>query len=256
MKKFLVTLMILLTLTTCAEANDELDAAEVRLVCAVCSMGAYSSDESYLMRSMLTSRGWKIEKLSQKTNRADAKAYLVSKGDIKILTIAGTESIKDFEVDFRVGRVRLRGDSVPFDAEEKDLGDKIFVHRGFRDYADVVLSDGLAEYLISSLIKNPNETLYLTGHSLGGSVATVMATRLTDMGVPKSRLKVISFGAMAVGSHALARNYEDKIDLTRVVLRGDVLKKSLRALGYVHFGEILEYDENISLEPLNDNFEK
>ena len=246
MKKFLVTLMILLTLTTCAEANDELDAAEVRLVCAVCSMGAYSSDESYLMRSMLTSRGWKIEKLSQKTNRADAKAYLVSKGDIKILTIAGTESIKDFEVDFRVGRVRLRGDSVPFDAEEKDLGDKIFVHRGFRDYADVVLSDGLAEYLISSLIKNPNETLYLTGHSLGGSVATVMATRLTDMGVPKSRLKVISFGAMAVGSHALARNYEDKIDLTRVVLRGDVLKKSLRALGYVHFGEILEYDENIS----------
>ena len=240
--------MILLTLSHCAEANEELDAAEIRLVCAVCSMGAYSSDESYLMRSMLTSRGWEIEKLSQKNNRADAKAYLVSKGDIKILTIAGTESLKDFEVDFRVGRVKLRGDSIPLAADEKDVGDKIFVHRGFRDYADVVLDDGLAERLKTSLEKNPRETLYLTGHSLGGSVATVMATRLADMGVPKSRLKVISFGGMAVGSRALAKNYEDKIDLTRVVMRGDVIKKSLRALGYVQFGKTLEYEPSVTSE--------
>ena len=240
-------MMFALTLTTCAEAS-ELEDSEIRLVCAICSMGAYSDDESYLMRSMLSSRGWQIEKLSRKNNLADVKAYLVSKGDVKILTIAGTESLKDVEVDFRVGRVALNQNSAPLAADEKDSGDKVFVHRGFRDYADVVLSDGLSERLKSSLEKNPRETLYLTGHSLGGSVATIAAVRLADMGVAKSRVKVISFGALAVGSHALANNYADKIDLTRVVMKGDVLKKSLRALGYVQFGETLEYRQSVTSE--------
>ncbi len=245
-KIFLTTIIFFMSLIGVAEAADELDAAEIRLVCAVCSMGAYSDDESYLMRSMLVDRGWHIEKISQKTNRADAKAYLVSRGDAKILAIAGTETLKDVEVDFRVGRVHLNDNAAPLDADDKNSADKVFVHRGFRDYADVILSDGLAERLTSSLAENPNETLYLTGHSLGGAVATVVALRLSDAGVSKSRLKVITFGAPAVGSHALAKIYADKIDLTRVVMRGDIIKKSLRTLGYVHFGQTLEYRQNVT----------
>lgn len=248
MRNFLLTLtaiIFLLSLMNVSEASDELDAAEIRLACAICSMGAYSDDESYFMRSMLNERNWTIEKISQKNNRAEAKAYLVSKGDVKILAIAGTESLKDVEVDFRVGRVHLH-DNTTLGKNEKATADKIFVHRGFRDYADVVLSDGLAERLKASLEKNPNETLYLTGHSLGGAVATIAAIRLSDSGVDKTRLKVISFGAPAIGSHALAKNYADKIDLTRVVMKGDIIKKSLRALGYVHFGETLEYHQSIT----------
>ena len=47
---------------------------------------------------------------------------------------------------------------------------------------------------------------------------------------------------------ATAKIYEDRLDLTRVVLRGDVIKKSLRALGYVHFGETLDYRQSKSIE--------
>lgn len=240
MKKFLAVLLLLLSLTNGAAASDELDAAEIRLACAICSMGAYSDDASYLMRSELAARGWQIEKISRKNNRADAKAYLVGKGNVMILAIAGTESLKDVEVNFRIGRVQLNGNTA-LDADEKHSGDKLFVHRGFRDYADVVLGDGLAENLKTALAKNPRAKLYLTGHSLGGSVATVAAIRLNDMGVPKSQLKVISFGAPAVGSRALAAAYNDKLDVTRVVMKGDVVKKSLRVLGYVQFGKALEY---------------
>ena len=235
MKKFLLALIFLLNCSTCAA--DELDAAEIRLICAVCSVGAYSDDNSFFTRSMLTTRGWQIEKLASKNNRVETKAYLVSKGDIKILTIAGTENLKDVEVDFRVGRVHL--DGTPLD-KEKVSKDEIFVHKGFRDYADAVLSDGLAEQLITSLKKNPRETLYITGHSLGGAVATLAAIRLADSGVPTERLKIITFGAPAIGSKAFAASYENKIDLTRVVMKGDIIKKSLSKLGYVQFGKVLE----------------
>ena len=241
-KIILVTLIALLNFTTCAASDeDELNTAEIRLMCAVCSLGAYSGDESFLLRSMLASRGWTIEKLSKKNALDDAKAFLVSKGTVKILAVAGTESLKDVEVDFRAGRVPLN-DDVPLDEDEKRPGDKIFVHRGFRDYADVVLSDGLFERLQTSLTKNPDEKLYLTGHSLGGSVAIVMGLRLADAGVDKNRFAVVTFGSMAVGSRALAKSYEDKIDVTRIVMKGDVLNKSTRALGFVEFGEVVKYD--------------
>lgn len=241
---FFTAMIFFMRMTPCA-ADSELDAAEIRLACAICSMGAYSDDEGYLMRSMLTTRGWQIEKLSRKNNLADAKAYLASKGDVKILAIAGTESLKDVEVDFRLGRVQLNGNTA-LDAKEKHSGDKLFVHRGFRDYADVVLGDGLAERLKASLAQNPRETLYLTGHSLGGSVATIVGIRLADSGVSKAQLKVMTFGAMAVGSKALAAAYDGKLDLTRVVVKGDIVKKSLRALGYVQFGKALEYRQSAS----------
>lgn len=245
MKKFLAVIIFLLTLTNCAAASNELDDTEMRMICAICSMGAYSGKDSHLMRSMLTERGWQIETLSHKNNRANAKAYLVSKGNKKILTIAGTESFKDIEVDFRVGRVRLHEDG-SIDANKKIKSDEIFVHRGFRDYTDLVLSDGLAERLKNSLEENPNEILYLTGHSLGGAVATIAAIRLIDAGIPKDHLKVITFAAPAVGSKALANAYADKIDLTRILIKGDVIKKSLQEFGYVQFGKVLEYERNNS----------
>ena len=239
-KILLIALIVLINCTTCA-AQDKLDAAEIRLTCAVCSLGAYSGDESYLLRSMLAARGWTIEKLSKRNSLADAKAFLVSKGDVKILAVAGTETLKDVEVDFRAGRVPLN-DNVPLDDSVKRPGDKIFVHRGFRDYADVVLSDGLFERLKNSLTANPNEKLYLTGHSLGGSVAIVMGLRLIDAGVDKNRFAVITFGSMAVGSKALAKSYEDKLDVTRVVMKGDMLKKTTRALGFADFGDVIKCD--------------
>ena len=44
-KIFLFVLILLLNCSTCAA--EELDDAEIRLICAICSMGAYSDDESY-----------------------------------------------------------------------------------------------------------------------------------------------------------------------------------------------------------------
>lgn len=234
---FCFIIFSVITLTNEVQAKETLTEAdfetrEIQLICAMSSLAAYSDDKSFFVRSNLNARGWKINAITGGQNSVNVKAYTIEKTlhdgrTIKILTVAGTEDIKDVEADFKMGGVTLH----------KDESDGIFVHKGFRDYADATLADGVAEYLIEDLKNNPNETLYLTGHSLGGAVAIVIATRLNDMGVDKNRMKVITFGALAVGNKALAEEYENKIDLTRIEIKGDVVKKMFEPFGYVQFGE-------------------
>ena len=237
MKKFLIALIIFIfsANVACAEKNLDFEDAQMRLICALCSLSSYSGNESVLTREMLFSRGWRINAVEARNKRANAKAYLISREfednhKVKILVIAGTEDLKDVEVDFRIGKVSLH------EGEEN-----IFVHRGFRDYADTALSGGVKEVLVDELKNNPAETLYITGHSLGGAVALISAIRLIDAGVDKNQIKVITFGAPAIGNRALADAYENKIDLTRIGISGDIIKKSLQVLGYVHFGNYLNY---------------
>lgn len=237
MQKIFLTLMSLVIFSSSVNANENLtetdfETREIQLICAISSLAAYSDDRSFIVRSNLNSRGWKVNAITSGKNGVNVKAYVIEKTfydghTAKILVIAGTEDLKDIEVDFKLGGVTLN----------KDNSDGIFVHKGFRDYADATLADGVAEYLVEDLKNNPNETLYLTGHSLGGSVALVAAIRLSDMGVDKNRMKVITFGALAVGNKALADSYENKIDLTRIEVKGDVVKKIFAPFGYVQFGE-------------------
>ena len=238
MRKIFITFMCLIIFSTVTYAKEirtetEFERREIQLICAMSSLAAYSDDKSFLVRSNLSSRGWKIDALNFNKNGVKTKAYLIGKTFfdgriVKILVISGTEELRDVDVDFRLGGVNLHADK----------SDGIFVHKGFRDYADATLSEGVAEFLIDELKNNPNETLYLTGHSLGGSVAIVTAIRLNDMGVDKNRMQVVTFGALAVGNKAMADNYADKINLTRMEVKGDVVKKMFAPFGYVQFGEV------------------
>ena len=241
MRKIFITFMCLIIFSTVTYAKEirtetEFERREIQLICAMSSLAAYSDDKSFLIRSNLSSRGWKIDALNFNKNGVKTKAYLIGKTFfdgriVKILVISGTEDLRDVDVDFRHGGVNLHADK----------SDGIFVHKGFRDYADATLSEGVAEFLIDELKNNPNETLYLTGHSLGGSVAIVTAIRLNDMGVDKNRMQVVTFGALAVGNKALADNYADKINLTRMEVKGDVVKKMFSPFGYVQFGEVVTW---------------
>ena len=240
MRKILAVFLCLIFFANVASAeeNSDFETARTDLICALTSMAAYSNDTNIFTRSILTSRGWDIFGLKTQNSRANVKAYLIGKSlddgrKMKILVIAGTEDLKDVEVDFRVGRVGLLQDEVG--------ADEIFVHRGFRDYTDTALSGGVKEYLLEELEKNPAETLYITGHSLGGAVALMTAVRLCDAGADMNRIKVITFGAPALGNKNFSDAYQDKINLRRIAISGDVIKKSLQVLGYVHFGNFVEY---------------
>ena len=72
--------------------------------------------------------------------------------------------------------------------------------------------DGKEEMVAPYLKQHPDRRLYLTGHSLGGAVASLVAERLVEKGVPKAQVPVITFGAPAVGNKAFADVYGKRID--------------------------------------------
>ena len=236
----------------------ELPEAEMRLVCALSSMASYEDDNGILVRDMLKSYGWKMAIISDETKKANAKALIVSKtlndgSLVKVLAICGTNEIKDAEVDFRLRKVptNLKSDKINTVSDSNTGTDtkisedeQLLVHQGFNDYSDVILNNNLGINLFKELSNNPNEHLYLTGHSLGGAVAILTAEKLINLGIPTDRMKVITFGAPAVGNKGFVNEYKDKIHLTRVTMSGDPIKKSLQVLGYVHFGEVVKYNQN------------
>ena len=245
-KIFLTFIFMIIFSSSVQAAEKNFEAEEVRLVCALSSLAAYGDDKGYIARQILTSRGWTLYNLTDKKNAAYVKAYLFGKKfsddkSTKILVMTGTENIKDVEVNFRLGGVTFH----------KDASDGIFIHKGFRDYADFSLSGGVSEYIIDDLNANPNETLYVTGHGSGGAVATAVAARLCDMGIDKDRMKVVTFGSAAVGNKTFAKFYEDKIDLTRIEIKDDVAKKIFEPFGYVQFGKEIKYKPFKDSEPYN-----
>lgn len=76
------------------------------------------------------------------------------------------------------------------------------IHRGFDDAVDAVWAD------VSAALKStvPTQPLFITGHSLGGALAIIVAERLQrEMKIEASA--VYTFGAPRVGSSAFAGSY-------------------------------------------------
>ena len=237
-KLFISALMFtLIFLSNFAQANA-LNEVEIRLICALSSMASYEDDNGVLIRDMIASYGWNIEPIRDESSKANVKAIVISKqlddrSLMKILSICGTNDLKDAEVDLRLKRVPV-GSSIG--------SEEILVHQGFQDYADVILKDNFGTNLVKELAGNPNERLYLTGHSLGGAVAILTAVKLVNLGAASDQIEVVAFGAPAVGNKGFVNEYENKINLKRVTMSGDPIKKSLQVLGYVHFGEVVKYN--------------
>ena len=119
-----------------------------------------------------------------------------------------------------------------------------------------------------STYRRPGQTVWLSGHGLGGSLAVLAAYRLAEDGVPVQG--VYTFGQPRVGDSGLARNYAQQLGLSkdgsplyRIVYEADIVPrlkppyiKSKRPVTdtlspYVHFGSLVYVDGEgeISVNP-------
>lgn len=247
-------------------ASTAYEQAEMEYLSAWVSLAAYNDRIGLLARSELMDAGWTIKRYRESYGGADAKFFVINKADpvtgdgTYLLAITGTESQKDVHLDLKIHKVFFGGTTREtfFTAAQRSnvVSTEPMVHKGFDDYVRTAFFtkeyDGITfgEYIAKILRGEPRAKLYITGHSLGGAVATLTSARLSMLGVPASQIEVISFGAPAVGNEAFARTYGDNIYLDRVVIAGDPVKSVLQAISgdYVQFGTAKEWQANRNSE--------
>lgn len=266
MKRILLIVICVIFCNSAAEAAvdacQEYNTARKEFVSAWMSLATYNDRIGRLARTELSDLGWDIENFNNDCSDVEAKFIVAeNKNDqtdpkMYMLAVTGTETKRDADLDLRMNKVFFGG-STPVEfvaqAQRTDLqASDPMVHRGFNTYTQAAFfsrdrqGKSIGEEWADQLKADSEKKLYLTGHSLGGAVATLAAARLMAMGVNPAQLEVISFGAPAVGNEAFGREVGSKINLDRVVIEGDPVKSALQVLrpDYTQFGAATVWKKN------------
>uniref|UniRef100_J3LZG6 C2 domain-containing protein n=1 Tax=Oryza brachyantha TaxID=4533 RepID=J3LZG6_ORYBR len=131
-----------------------------------------------------------------------------------------------------------------------DFKQEIQVHSGFLSAYDSVRNriTALVKYAIGYLDEErrdeedaeniPKWHIYVTGHSLGGALATLLALELSSSQMAKSGVIFVTmynFGSPRVGNRRFAEVYNAKVkDSWRVVNHRDIIPTVPRLMGYCH----------------------
>lgn len=145
----------------------------------------------------------------------DTLALVCVTDEALIITVQGSESRRDWLNNIKVIKTEFHG---------------IRAHKGFAWCAESILPDVLA-----AIARDPVKPVIVTGHSLGGAIATLLAVAMRPQAV-----KLITFGQPRVST-----SRELKLALygeyIRVVNGSDVVPRS-PWLGYSHAGTCVYLD--------------
>lgn len=244
MKIILIIIMLLvLNLNLVFAQNLEnnksnLKKQDIQYLSAWTSLAVYNDKFSLLARDILKNDGWNIRFYNEQIAKSDVKYLLADKKindkDIYFLSISGTSSWQDVKTDLAVEATVFQGHSIEeflLSRNDTDLReDRPLVHKGFLQYVqDGFFSPNstgkiLGLDLVEHLKLYPEDKIYITGHSLGGAVAELLTARLIDMGVNREQIETVTFGAPAVGNKCFVDMYEPKMNLTRITMKGDIVK--------------------------------
>ncbi|KAM3708414.1 hypothetical protein ACJW31_02G095100 [Castanea mollissima] len=128
-----------------------------------------------------------------------------------------------------------------------DFKQEVQVHSGFLSAYDSVRTRiisliKLAIGYIDDLAEPPFKWhVYVTGHSLGGALATLLALELSSSQLAKHgaiSVTMYNFGSPRVGNKKFAENYNEKVkDSWRVVNHRDIIPTVPRLMGYCHVAQ-------------------
>ena len=126
------------------------------------------------------------------------QAYLWTKdGDVRYLTFRGTSDLEDVlaDLDLRMRPFHLTGAMAPGAPSEASCK----VHAGFADQLEAVWDDVLRD------LETGRGPVVISGHSLGGALATLAACRLArGPAAGRHPCRLLTFGAPRVGDAAFA----------------------------------------------------
>ena len=216
-------------------------APSIALLTASVSAASYETDSAQL-NSILSGLGLTLDKLSIKDSGTGTQGLLAYNDDIVVLAFRGTEDFKDWLGNAKVWENEIKSGPV--------CDQTVKVHQGFKDAVHAITRDGALYQRISELQK-AGRKFYITGHSLGGALATLLAYFSTT----ESNFKidgVYTFGQPPVGNSGFKQCYDAQLlDKTfRFVNYKDVVPRlkpndSLKHVGLLLF---LDKDGNLGTE--------
>jgi len=215
------------SLTVQGSAAEELDREamfcfETSLKMLYWSMLAYKHGEDgehngITLQGAMRLYGLQHSELLHETS-LDTKALLAWNEDTVVLSFRGTVSLKNVLTDMRAWY-----STHPPARGHWYLGTRPFVHQGFlRSWTADGLKDKVlrrVNEVVASLAKTQGGgrvRVFVTGHSLGGALATLAALDIKSLGEAREQLDVTlyTFGAPRTGNHAFARDIAAKVPNT------------------------------------------
>lgn len=185
-----------------------------------------------------------------------------------VIAFRGTEQVKwkDLRTDLMLAPAGLNPERMGGDFKEE-----VQVHSGFLSAYDSVRNRLLSFIKTSISFKDgeKDETskwhVYVTGHSLGGALATLLALELSSSQMAKfGRINVTmyNFGSPRVGNKRFAEEYNKRVkDSWRVVNHRDIIPSVPRLMGYCHVAQPVYLtagdlrDASVDMEILADGYE-
>jgi len=164
--------------------------------------------------------------------RDGSQAYLFSNEHDTVVVCRGTEAHEWNDI---------RADLNALTAVAETVGR---VHRGFKREVDDLWP------CLEEALENNAKTLWFTGHSLGGAMATICAGRCKVSAIESEPAGVFSFGCPRVGNKRYVHHF--KLDHYRWVNNNDLVTRFPPAwLGYRHTGREMYLNANGKLRRLS-----
>lgn len=166
-------------------------------------------------------------------DRKDTQVFLAGDSEIILIAFRGTEPerLQDWMTDAQIKR-------------KAGLYGK--VHRGFLRALQSVWSE---IQVIIEKWQTQAQSLWVTGHSLGGALATLAMATFGEKAKPVHGL--YTFGQPRVGGKTFAKNFDldFQSQTFRFVNNNDVvIRVSTRAMGYRHIGRVVVFDSKGMLQ--------
>lgn len=191
---------------------------------ALCSQLAYEKPNT--IKQKMLEQGFRSEFITSGPKDSDTQLFVGHSGTAIVIAFRGTANIIDWMTDAKIGFVDIPHGKV---------------HRGFNDALDSVWTE-LIEALNQMQVYA--QSLWITGHSLGGTLATLAAARLSlDMHKPING--IYTFGQPRVGDRQFSREVDNELKprYFRFVNNNDIVTRIPTRLGtYKHVGTVRFFD--------------
>ena len=216
------------------------DFARAQFLMASLADASYSSGDD--LRTQVEALGFNISKVIQGANGGlaaedvDAFAGHSSQNEMNVIGIRGSSVVDDYLTDgFDIPTLNVAGWPTSFT-----------LHAGFANYSNKVVSE--LQSAVADSCTGPRKPLWITGHSLGGAAATIVAYKLLEQGCNVAG--VSTFGSPRAGLSDWQQAYE-QIGLSQITQRWVYKQDPLTCLpfggGWRQVGTLNRLDGGVQL---------